>query len=582
MSAKRQSAKTTLTAGRGVSDILWAAVALLLVAFAAACAPPGRDAINWPTDEWRTSTPERQDMESARLQEMMDLIDEEGFAYDSILVVRHGRIVFEEYRNGYGPETEHHLQSVTKSFSSTLIGIAIDRGFLEGVDQRLVDLFPGHTIANLDARKERLTLEHLLTMSDGMDWHELDYPYTDPRNTLGQMWTSRDAVQHVLDRPMAREPGEAWAYNSGTSILLGGILEEATGQDVLAFAREVLFEPLGIEKVQWDKTTGDHYHTDGGLYLTPRDMARFGYLVLRDGAWDGEQIVSPEWVARSTETHHPIGAGKGYGYQWWTLEDGISVARGHYEQNIYVVPEADMVVVFTGYIPDDVIPPTDGLLYRYILAACTDLPPTARHRTYANHGFAFDYPRGFSVQEMPLPGRDTISSEAGVVQFQLFAYPFELMEAVWVRTEPDPDLEAQLAGFSEAASQQEGVEFTVGQTRAFAKGEQEALYQPFDFQQQGIRLKGASVAWYCPESQRVVIFSYATNAEVSDSDVAARLQEYLDLLDCHATEASEIGLAGFEAHLETIRQALKIPGMSAAVVRDQELHWPCRSQEPRF
>jgi CubicO group peptidase (beta-lactamase class C family) len=511
-------------------------VALFLLVSATACMLPDGDSIVWPTGEWQTSTPQAQDMDPARLQQMMDLIDEQRFAYDSILVVRHGRIVFEEYRNGYTQDTKHHLQSATKSFSSMLIGIAIQESFLDGVEQKVVDLFPDHTIANLDARKQRLTLEHLLTMSDGMDWHELDYPYADARNTLGQMWVSRDAVQHVLDRPMAREPGEAWAYNSGTSILLGGILEQATGRDVLAFAREYLFAPLGIEDVRWDRTTGNHYHTDGGLYLTPRDMARFGYLMLHGGTWDGKQIVSREWVTRSTQAHYQASTSKGYGYQWWTLDGGIFAAHGHYEQLIYVAPETDMVVVFTGDIPDEVIPPTDGLLLRYILAACTDLPPEATRHTYADHGLTFEYPSGFSVQEMPLPGHDAVSDEAGVVQFQLISYPFELVEAVWLQAEPDPDLESYLAGFVESASQQAGVEFTVGTPRAFTKDEHEALYQPFDFQQQDVRLRGATVAWHCPESQRVFLLSYATNPEFSDEDVKARLQEHLSSFGCHARD----------------------------------------------
>lgn len=126
-------------------------------------------------------------MDSAKLYRMMELIDQQGFAYDSVLVIRYGHIVFEEYRNGYDQDAQHHLQSATKSFSSILIGIAIHEGFLQGVDQKMVDLFPDHTIDNLDAHKQNITLEHLLTMSDGLDWHEVDYPYTDARNTLGQM-----------------------------------------------------------------------------------------------------------------------------------------------------------------------------------------------------------------------------------------------------------------------------------------------------------------------------------------------------------------------------------------------------------
>jgi CubicO group peptidase (beta-lactamase class C family) len=511
-------------------------IALLLVVLAMACTLANPDEAYWPTDEWRTEAPEDQDMDPARLQQMVDLIDEQGWAYDSVLVVRRGAIVLEEYRNGYDRDTRHHLQSATKSFSSMLIGIAIHEGFLDGVEQKMVDLFPDHTVANLDDRKQRITLEHLLTMSDGMDWHEIDYPYTDARNTLGQMWVSRDAVQHVLDRPMARDPGESWAYNSGTSILLGGILEQATGQDLLVFAREHLFGPLGIEEAVWSKTTGDHYHTDGGLYLTPRDMARFGYLMLHGGTWDGQEIVSPEWVSRSTETHYQTGSGKGYGYQWWTLDRGIFAAHGHYEQMIYVVPEADMVVVFTGEIPDDMIPPTDGLLYRYILAACTDLPPKATHHTYADHGFTLKVPSGFSIQEMPVQGRDAVTDEAGLVQFRFFSYPFELIQALWLQAEMGPDVEPYLEEFNKSASQQEGVEYTVGETWAASQGEHDAIYQSFEFDQQGFRLKGVTVAWYCTEDQRVYLFSYMTSLEVSDEDVTARLQGHLDSFDCHAAD----------------------------------------------
>ena len=520
---------------RQIATAAWRmAIALGLLTLATACTLPNQDRAYWPTAEWRTSTPERQDMDPARLQQMMDLIDGQGLAYDSVLVVRHGAIVFEEYRNGYNREIKHHLQSATKSFGSMLIGIAIHEGLLESVEQGVIDLFPDHTIANLDGRKQRLTLEHLLTMSDGMDWHELDYPYTDTRNTLGQMWVSRDAVQHVLDRPMAREPGEASAYNSGTSILLGGILEQATGQDVLSFAREHLFGPLGIKDVRWDKANGNHYHTDGGLYLTPRDMARFGFLMLRGGTWDGEEIVSPEWVTHSTEAHYQTDSGKGYGYQWWTLEKGIFAAHGHHEQLIYVVPEADMVVVFTGSIPDSMIPPTDGLLYRYILAACTDLTPETKRRIYADHGFTFDYPIGFAVQEMPSPGQDAVTAAAGTVLFRLDAYPFEVIQVVWAQAEANPDLEAYLAEAFRSSSSQAGSEFTVRASRASTKERHKAIYQDWDLVQQDFRMRGGTVAWYCTESQRVYLFSYATNPEVPDQDLTARLREHLASFGCHA------------------------------------------------
>ena len=491
----------------------------------------GPEAI-WPTGSWSLSSPEAQNMDSAKLDQMMALIDEQNFAYDSVLVVRHGHIVFEQYRNGYNEDVKHHIQSATKSFSSALIGIALQEGFLKDVKQKVVDLLPDYTIANLDARKQRMNLEHLLTMSAGMDWHELDYPYTDARNTLGQMWRSRDAVQHVLDQPMAREPGETWAYNSGTSILLGGILEQATGRDVLSFAREYLFDPIGIADVKWVKTTGDHYYTDGGLYLTPRDMARFGYLMLNEGQWEGKQILSPEWVAQSTEAHFQTGSGQGYGYQWWVLDGEVFAAHGHYEQVIYVIPQTDMVVVFTGNIPDDILAPTNGLLYNYILGSCYDLPAEMMPPPYSEYGVYFEYPLGFGVAESPYPGQKELSAAAGMVQFRFDSYPFELIQALWTEAEGEVDLETYLTQYR-ALAEASGVEYTTGDQQTITMADHTALSQTFKFNQQGIRLKGITVTWHCPESERIFIFSYASNVELSQQEVSKRALEHLDHFACH-------------------------------------------------
>jgi CubicO group peptidase (beta-lactamase class C family) len=260
-------------------------------------------------------------MDSAKLEAMMAYVGQHDMAVDSIVVVRHGRIVFEEYGPGYVPSLRHRLYSVTKSVTSMLVGIAIDQGAIEGLDVPIAELLPDYTSANPDPRRDQITLEHLLTMSDGIDWREHDFPYDDPRNTVSQMRASADAVQFVLDRPMARAPGEAWAYNSGASILLGAIVEKATGRDLLSFAREVLFDPLGVGTVYWERASGGHYHTGGGLDMTPRDMVRLGYLMLHNGRWDGQQILSAGWVARSTTAHYPAYEPYGYGYQWWILPD---------------------------------------------------------------------------------------------------------------------------------------------------------------------------------------------------------------------------------------------------------------------
>jgi len=325
----------------------------------------------WADDFWRSSAPEEQGMDRAPLESMMEAIERGQHAIHSVTVIRNGHIVWEEYLRGWRPHRLHEIQSCTKSVTSVLIGIAMYRGLIQSVEQRMVEFFPDHTIAHLDERKERITLKHLLTMSVGMDWHELDYPYDDPRNTLGQMWVSDDAVQYCLDRPMVNEPGKSWAYNSCTSIILGGIIEQVSGQSVHAWAREVLFDPIGIGDVSWALVAGGHYHTDGGLFMRPRDMARLGYLMLMDGAWDGWPIVSPEWVEASTRAHYRTPWGDGYGYQWWTLpRTDVFMATGHYDQRIYVSPEHNLVTVFTAHIEDQDPHPTETWMRQYVLAAC--------------------------------------------------------------------------------------------------------------------------------------------------------------------------------------------------------------------
>ena len=244
----------------------------------------------WPTDDWQTSTPEAQGMDSETLDGIELLIDDEGYEIDSILVVRGGYLVYEYYGGSYDQDDIHHIQSCTKCVTSTLVGIAIELGLIESVNSKMVDFFENWTIENMDDRKRNITIEHLLTWTDGMEFHEIDYPYDDPLNDLGQMWVSEDAVQYCLDRPMWNDPGESWWMNSGTLIILGGIIEIVSGMSVLDFAEEYLFEPLGISHFLWSKigggSAGGWYHTDGGLYLVPRDFAKFGYLMLMGGIAD--------------------------------------------------------------------------------------------------------------------------------------------------------------------------------------------------------------------------------------------------------------------------------------------------------
>jgi len=318
-------------------------------------------------------------MNSTLLKQMMGYIDERGFAIDSVIIIRNGYIVLEEYPNPrYNQGTLHELYSVTKSFTSTLIGIAIQQGFIESTDQKVLEFFPEKTIANLDARKQSMTLEHLLTMTAGLEWDEWTYPYMDPqgkpdyRNTYIQMILSFDSIQFVLDQPMAHDPGTHWAYNSGASHLLSAIIERTTQHTTFDFASEFLFKPLGISEVTWTQHPQGPYYGGHGLYLKPGDMAKLGYLYLEKGTWDGKQIVPPEWVAKSTETHSRPWKDTGYGYQWWTSPTiGVYEASGLYGQQILVAPNYNMVVVFTATIKTGPNPEPE-ILQRFILPAAID------------------------------------------------------------------------------------------------------------------------------------------------------------------------------------------------------------------
>ncbi|MFW9959531.1 MAG: serine hydrolase domain-containing protein [Candidatus Thorarchaeota archaeon] len=326
----------------------------------------------WPTDEWMLSTPEEQGMDSSILNKIMEDIDSFDMTIHSVIVVRNGYIVMENYTSYYTQSTLHTIQSCTKSLVSALIGIAIDKGYIDNVSQRVIDFFPNTTIEYMDSWKQNLTIEHCLTMTMGNEWHELDVPYSDPLNDLFAMYRSDDMWKYALDRPMEQEPGLEWAYNSGGVELLGGILEKATGYRVTDFAREFLFEPIGIDHFDWWLVpASSQYGVSGGLYLTPRDMARFGYLFLNNGTWNNTQVISLEWIEQSTQNHYDTGW-YGYGYLWWIIPDtNFYQATGHYEQKIYVIPEHDIVVVFTGDVQDYDYHPTDYFVMNYVIPSLT-------------------------------------------------------------------------------------------------------------------------------------------------------------------------------------------------------------------
>lgn len=302
----------------------------------------------WPTDGWRTSTPEQQGLDSEKLAEALDYIQEKDINIHSLLIIRNGYVVTDVYFYPFANGSVHDVASVTKSFTGTLIGIAISEGYISGVDQPVLEFFPNRTVANVDANKKAMTLEDLLTMRSGFEC--VNEPY---EVTLEQMGDSPDWIQFTLDMPMAEEPGTRFVYCSPNSHLLSGIISETTGMNELEYANKSLFEPLGISNVIWPSDPQGNNHGWGDLHLTPHDMAKFGYLYLNNGTWDGKQIVPAEWVAKSTQTQAISEDGKadGYGYQWWIPIDDLPAryeARGRGTQLITVVPEKNLIVVTTG------------------------------------------------------------------------------------------------------------------------------------------------------------------------------------------------------------------------------------------
>ncbi len=315
-------------------------------------------------DGWPLSSPAAEGIDPEALAAMAAAIDAGDYTkVDSILIARHGRLVFEAYFNDFGADSLHDTRSAFKSVTSILIGIAIDRGLIDDVGAPILPLFSRYQeIENWSEDKKAITLEHLLTMTPGFDaeenfgvgpWREDD------------MWRSRDWMKFTLDLPMAYQPGAQFAYNTPTSVLLGGVLRQASGEPVADFARKVLFEPLCISDYRWSFSPSGQAMTGGSFFIRPRDLAKFGQLFLDRGVWNGQRLVSEEWVERSTKRRVaslPPGSPKppaleevGYGYHWWTYRalggterTSAFFASGNGGQLVFVFPELDLVVVFTG------------------------------------------------------------------------------------------------------------------------------------------------------------------------------------------------------------------------------------------
>ncbi len=328
----------------------------------------------WPTDVWPTSTPEAQGIDSKLLADMLDEIGGLKSQIESVTVIRNGHMVLDAYFQPFQKGRKHHIFSCTKSVMSALIGIAIQQGHIASVQTPVIEFFPQRRVANLDTQKQALTLEHLLTMTTGLDCRD---SYRHQWVGLSAMLDSPDWTQHVLDLSMIEQPGQRFEYCNGASFLLAAILEHATGMNTLEYARKHLFGPLGIKDVSWGTSSRGINVGYAKMWLQPHDMAKIGLLYLNNGKWDGRQIVPANWVAQSTQAQVQVPAGifSHYGYQWWVDSNGIYSALGSRGQYIMVAPTHHLVAVFTGDLPGSNISEPRRYLKSNVIAAIASNSP---------------------------------------------------------------------------------------------------------------------------------------------------------------------------------------------------------------
>lgn len=296
----------------------------------------------FPTNGWQASLPEEQGFDSVKIVEAIREIQEQNIPVNSLLIIRNGQLLLDAYfYNPYDGTYPHDFASVTKSLMTTLIGIAAGQGKID-LDKPMLSYFPDRKIANLDERKQQITVRNLAGMVNGMESGCLagDEP------TIQAMISNPDWIQAALDRKMVQDPGKKFCYDSPGMHLLSAILQEATGMTAFEFAQKYLFAPLGIQEASWETDPQGYTRGWGDVHLKPLDAAKIGYLFMSHGVWEGEQIVPADWVEQATQAQVRAGEDS-YGYGWWIADTSIG-AQGRGGQRIYIIPSLNAIVVTTG------------------------------------------------------------------------------------------------------------------------------------------------------------------------------------------------------------------------------------------
>ncbi|NOY59524.1 MAG: beta-lactamase family protein [Calditrichaeota bacterium] len=338
------------------------------------CQPP--DNIN---DGLNVGTLDEVNIDSALIVKAVNKIQQDKYEeVHSMLIYKDNKLVFEEYFKGHQFKWDaskhhddlvawdrnmlHNIMSATKSVTSVCVGIAIEKGFIKSVHQSIFDYLPEHQHLRADG-KEKITIEHLLTMTSGLEWREWSAPYSSSDNpNIGIWYQDKDPITYILEKPPIDKPGTSFNYSSGNTIVLGEIIRNATKMTIDEFSYKYLFKPLGIDSSTWAVKYENGVDANN-LKITPRDMAKIGVTFLNNGIWNGKQIIPEQWFLKSTRSFPgnnkikvPGEDGEnGYSYSWWVKPINSSgkrinmfYAMGWGGQYIMVIPKLNTVVVFTG------------------------------------------------------------------------------------------------------------------------------------------------------------------------------------------------------------------------------------------
>lgn len=370
-------------------------IAILLCVLSVAACLPKLETPAQTADGWRTGSLEETGIDEKTLARLVARIEGNRIPnIHGILIAKGDKLVFERYFEGhkfayneklflgepvrFDASTVHNTMSITKAVTAATVGIAIDQGLISSERLAVWSFFPEY--AHLfDERKRKITIHHLLSMSSGLQWNEWEVSLASTENDLIQLFIVADPIGYILAKPSTQEPGSHWCYSGGDVNLLGAVFQRATGRRIDAFSAQYLFAPLGISVFQWSYLKPDLLYASGELYLRPRDLAKFGYLFIHDGVWNGKRVISSEWIAKTLSPHISTAGrskdGEDFGYQWWLKSFSWEnrpirayIRSGWGGQAIILFPEIDMLVVFTGgnYVDPD---PVLDLVREYLLPA---------------------------------------------------------------------------------------------------------------------------------------------------------------------------------------------------------------------